>query len=144
MGQNQCLRFRGKRPNPATLLPVCFPGSPAIFFLKAGRGREPERAFRDGLLIVFIKKRERLRESKRKSGPDVRACHKPCARVPQVMCTYDTTRLYLFVPVALWQKLNFERALIMSLDDEQSGIGEPAEAAILGVAINSQPGEVGI
>jgi hypothetical protein len=52
--------------------------------------------------------------------------------------------LYLFVPVALWQKLNFERALITSPDDKQSGIGEPAEATILGVAINSQPGEVGI
>ena len=60
------------------------------------------------------------------------------------MCTYATTPLYLFVPVALWQKLNFERALIMSPDDEQSGIGEPAEAAILGIAIDSQLGEVGI
>src|SRR6516165_10123629 len=133
--------LRWKRSCPSRPLPACFPGSPAIFFLKAGRGREPERAFRDRLhQIVYIKKRERLRESKRKSGPDVRACHKPCARVPQVMRTYATTRLDLFVPVALWQKLNFERALIMSPDDEQSGICEPAEAAILSVAINSEPG----
>ena len=36
-------RLRWKRSCPSRPLPACFPGSPAIFFLKAGRGREPER-----------------------------------------------------------------------------------------------------